>query len=162
MNENGVKVFINVILSKLGVQTIIGNDINDGSITGLTAILVTGADVKIFKEPKLTVAASGDTVRFKVCWSNYSSASAFSMVMTDAIPVGMTFIPEASTAAFDCKSTDGVGITVSYSTAPSAAMPSAASFTSANPVAGTRWLRWTVPMAGVQTTGCACYRVQVN
>ncbi|MEK7475296.1 MAG: hypothetical protein AAB152_06625 [Candidatus Coatesbacteria bacterium] len=161
-NENGVKVFINVILSKLGVQTIIGNDINDGSITGLTAILVTGADVKIFKEPKLTVAASGDTVRFKVCWSNYSSASAFSMVMTDAIPVGMTFIPEASTAAFDCKSTDGVGITVSYSTAPSAAMPSAASFTSANPVAGTRWLRWTVPMAGVQTTGCACYRVQVN
>jgi hypothetical protein len=55
-----------------------------------------------------------------------------------------------------------VTITTAYTTAASPAMPAAASVTGANPVAGTRWLRWTVPMAGVQTTGCACYRVQVN
>jgi len=161
-NENGVRVFVNVSLTKLGVQTLIANDINDGSITGLTAVLVTGADIKLFKEPKLSVAASGDTVRFKVCWSNYSSASGFSLVMTDAVPLGMSFIPEASTAPFNCGTTDGVTVTVAYSTTASPTMPAAASFSTGNPVAGTRWLRWTVPMAGVQTTGCACFRVQVQ
>jgi len=161
-NENGVKVFVNVTLTKIGVQTLIGNDIYDGSITGLTAILVTGADVKIFKAPKLTVAASGDTVQFKVCWSNYSSASAFSMVLTDAVPAGTAFLPEASTAAFNCGSTDGVAVTTAYSTATTGTMPAAGSFTTGNPVTATRWLRWTVPMAGVQTTGCACFRVQLD
>jgi hypothetical protein len=65
-------------------------------------------------------------------------------------------------AALNCGNTDGVPIGVAYSTASSAGMPGAASFTDANPVAGTRWLRWTVPVAGVQTTGCACYRLVVN
>jgi len=161
-NEDGVHVFINITLNRIGIQTIVGNDIYDGSITGLIAIQVTGADVKIFKAPKLTVAASGDTVQFKVCWSNYSSASAFSMVLTDAVPAGTAFLPEASAAAFDCGTTDGVAVTTAYSTATTGTMPAAGSFTTGLPVSLTRWLRWTVPMAGVQTTGCACFRVQVD
>jgi uncharacterized repeat protein (TIGR01451 family) len=125
-------------------------------------VQVVGADIRLQKEPRLVIAASADTVQFKVCWSNFSSASGFGVTITDAVPMGTTFIPEAGTGAFNCGSTDGVAVSVAYTTATSAAMPAPASFTTANPVAGTRWLRWTVPMAGVQTTGCACYRVQIN
>jgi hypothetical protein len=65
-------------------------------------------------------------------------------------------------AALDCKSTDGVPMAVSYSTLTSPTVPTAASFTTGNPVAGTRWLRWTMPMAGIQTTGCSCHRIQIQ
>ncbi len=160
--DNGVKMFINVTMTKLGLQTIVGMDTVDGSILGLTTVMVVGADVKLTKTPGLSIAASGDTVRFQVCWSNYSSASAFSFVITDAIPMGTTFLPEATTAPFDCGSTDGVAVTVSSSTSTSAVAPPAASFAAGLPPVGTKWLRWTVPMAGVQTTGCACFRVTVN
>ena len=160
--DNGVKIFINMTLNKLGLQTLVAVDTTDGSITGVTALQVVGADVKLWKEPKLSIAASSDTVRFKVCWSNYSSASAFTFIVTDAVPVGTTFVPEAGVAGLDCGNTDGTPLNVSYSTATSAAMPAAASFTTGNPVAGTRWLRWSVQYAGVQTTGCACFRVTVN
>jgi len=160
--DNGVKLFFNVTMNRLGLQTIVAVDTSDGSVSGVAAVQVVGADVRLAKEPKLVLAASADTVRFKVCWSNFSSASGFGVTITDAIPMGTSFLPEGGTAAFNCGSTDGVAVNVAYSTATTAAMPAAASFTSANPVAGTRWLRWTVPMAGVQTTGCACYRVQIN
>ena len=160
--DNGVKLFVNVVFNRLGMQSIVAIDTADGSITGVSAVQVVGADVKLLKEPRLTVAASGDTVRFKVCWSNFSSASAFTFVVTDAVPVGMSFLPEASAAALNCGNTDGTAVTVAYTTSAAATMPPAASFTAGNPVAGTRWLRWTVLTAGVQTTGCACYRVTVN
>jgi uncharacterized repeat protein (TIGR01451 family) len=160
--DNGVKMFFNVTFNKLGLSAIVAMDTNDGSITGVGVINVVGADVKLFKEPKLSVAASGDTVKFKVCWSNYSSASAFTFVITDAVPAGMTFVPEAAVTALDCGNTDGVALQVTYSTLSVAVMPGAASFTSGNPVGGTRWLRWTVPVAGVQTSGCACFRATVN
>jgi uncharacterized repeat protein (TIGR01451 family) len=163
--DNGVHVFLNVTLSRLGVQTIVAADTADGSITGLAAILVVGADVKLTKQPLLSIAASGDTVRFKVCWSNYSSASAFTFVVTDAVPLGTTYVPDAATA-MDCGNTDGTPVTVSYSTATSTTAPAPGSFISisgATPaVAGTRWLRWTALAAGVQTTGCFCYRVAVQ
>ncbi len=160
LGDAGVKLFLNVTLTRLGMQTIVASDINDGSITGLTSVMVVGADVKLYKFPKLSVAASGDTVQFQVCWSNYSSASAFSFVITDALPVGTSFVPEATTAPFDCGNTDGQPVTVSYSTATSVTPPP--TFTTGNPAAGTRWLRWTVPMAGIGTTGCGCFRVSVN
>ena len=80
--------------------------------------------------------------------------------MTDAVPQGTTFVPEATTAPLDCGNTDGTPVVVSYSTATSATPPSP--FTTGNPIAGTRWLRWTVGMAGIQTTGCGCFRVSVN
>jgi uncharacterized repeat protein (TIGR01451 family) len=160
--NDGVKVFVNVILSRLGLQTISAADTMDGSILGLTAVNVVGADVKLTKEPRLMVAASGDTVQFKVCWSNYSSASAFTFVVTDAMPMGTAFVPEASANTLSCGNTDGVALGVSYSTATSPTMPAAASFTTGNPVAATRWLRWTVPYAGVNTTGCACFRVAIQ
>jgi uncharacterized repeat protein (TIGR01451 family) len=144
------------------MQSLIANDTMDGSITGLATIMVVGVDVKLTKEPRLTVAASGDTVRFQLCWSNYSSASAFTFVITDAVPVGTAFLPEATSAGLNCGNTDGVAIGVSYSTVASPAMPAAASFVSANPIAGTQWLRWTVGMIGVQTTGCGCFRVKIN
>ena len=158
--NNGVRVFINVTFNVLGLQTLVANDTTDGSITGLTTIMVVGADVKLTKEPRLTVGASGDTVQFRICWSNYSSASAMTFVITDAIPRGTAFVPEAGTAAFNCGNTLGLAAAVAYSTATSTTPPAA--FTEANPVAGTRWLRWTLPMAGVNTTGCICYRVTVN
>ncbi len=161
-NENGVKVFVNVTMTRLGLQTIIGTDVNDGSITGLTAIMVVGADVRLDKQQKLVVAASQDTVQFRVCWSNYSSASAFTFTINDAIPMGTTYLPEAGTWMLDCGNLDDLGLSVAYSTATSTTIPPVGSFVTANPVAGTRWLRWTVPVAGVQVTGCACYRVTVN
>ncbi len=158
--DNGVVIFLNVTLTKLGLQTLVGQDLTDGSINGLTTVMVVGVDVKLTKEPRLSIAASGDTVQFRVCWSNYSSGSAFSFVITDAVPVGTTFLPEATTAPFDCGNTDGVPVSVASSVTTSTTPPAA--FTVGNPALGTRWLRWTVPMAGVGTTGCACYRVTVN
>jgi uncharacterized repeat protein (TIGR01451 family) len=161
-NQNGVHIFMNVTFTQLGMQTIVASDTTDGSVNGLTALMIIGADVKLFKEPALTVAASGDTVRFKICWSNYSSGSAFTFTITDAVPRGMSFLPEASPAGFDCGNTDGVAVTTGYSTVTSATPPLPGSFTNANPIAGTQWLRWTFPYAGVQTTGCACFRATVN
>ena len=161
-DENGVKLFLNVVFSKIGTQTIIAGDIMDGSIVGVGTCTVVGVDVKFYKDQRLTVAASGDTVRFKVCWSNYSSGSAFTFVITDAVPMGTTYVPEAAVGALNCGSTDGVALDVSYTTVASATMPAAASFGTGNPVGGTRWLRWTVLTLGVDTTGCACYRVKVN
>ncbi len=158
--DNGVHLFLNVTLSRLGLQTLVAVDTVDGSITGLTTIMVVGADVKLTKEPRLTVGASGDTVQFRICWSNYSSASAFTFVITDAIPQGTSFVPEVSSAAFNCGSTDGVTPVVAYSATASATPPAA--FTTGNPPGGTYWLRFTIPQAGVQTTGCVCYRVSVN
>jgi uncharacterized repeat protein (TIGR01451 family) len=160
--ENGVVIFVNVSMTRLGAQTIVAVDTVDGSISGLAVVMVVGADVKLEKSPRLIVSASGDTVQFRVCWSNFSSASAFAFTITDAVPMGTTFLPEAGTWGFACGSTDNVPVVTSYSTATTPAVPAAASWVSANPVAATRWLRWTVPMAGVQTTGCACYRVQVQ
>jgi uncharacterized repeat protein (TIGR01451 family) len=159
-NEDGVKVFVNVVMNRLGLQTIVAADTIDGSITGLATLMVVGADVRLTKRPALAVQASGDTVNFQVCWSNYSSASAFTFVITDAVPMGTTFVPEAGTAAFHCGNTDGVNPVVAYSTATTVTPPPA--FTDGNPILGTRWLRFTVPVSGVQTTGCVCYRVTVN
>src|SRR5207244_2871806 len=45
--DNGVKLFLNVSLSRLGFQTIVAVDTVDGSITGLAALQVVGADVKL-------------------------------------------------------------------------------------------------------------------
>ncbi len=159
---NGVRIFLNVTMTQLGLQTLVVGDTTDGSITGLTTIMVVGADVKLTKEPRLSVAASGDTVQFRVCWSNYSSSSAFTFVITDAVPEGTAFVPEAGTGALSCGNTTGLPLAVAFSTATSATAPPAASFAAGNPSAGTRWLRWTVPYAGVNTTGCACFRVSVN
>jgi uncharacterized repeat protein (TIGR01451 family) len=159
---NGVRMFLNVVFTVLGTQSIVAADTTDGSVTGVGVTLVVGTDVKLTKEPRLMVAASGDTVQFRVCWSNYSSGSAIMFVINDALPVGTSFLPEASQAALSCGSTNGVGLSVAYSTATTPAVPPAASFTTGNPIAGTRWLRWTVPDTGVNTTGCACYRLTVN
>ncbi len=161
-DENGVRVFVNVTMYRLGLQSLVANDTSDGSINGVTAINVTGANIQFFKQPKLTVAASGDTVQFKICWSNYSSASGFSFVVTDAVPIGTSYLPEAGVAGLDCGTTNGTGMTVAYSTVATPTPPAAASFTTANPVAGTQWLRWSVPIVGVGTSGCACFRIRVN
>jgi uncharacterized repeat protein (TIGR01451 family) len=161
-SDNGVKMFFNVSFSRLGLATVVAIDTADGSVTGVASTMVVGADVKLFKEPRLTVAASGDTVQFKVCWSNYSTAAANTFVVTDAVPVGTTFLPEAGAAGLYCGSTPGVAPAVAYSTATTTTMPPAASFTTGNPASGTRWLRWTFGTAGVTATGCGCFRVIVN
>jgi uncharacterized repeat protein (TIGR01451 family) len=156
---NGVKVFVNVVMTKLGTQSIVVTDTLDGSISGVGATLVVGADVKLEKRPPLSLAASGDTLRFQICWSNFSSASADNFTITDAVPQGTTFVPEMATA-LDCGNTRGVTPVLAWSTATSPTPP--ASWSSGNPGPGTRWLRWTVPQVGVNTTGCVCFRVSVN
>lgn len=32
----------------------------------------------------------------------------------------------------------------------------------ASPSAGTRWLRWTLDMVSVNSSGCVCYRLKIN
>ncbi len=159
--DNGVKLFLAVTLTKLGLQTLIAADINDGSITGLTTILVVGVDVKLTKLPVLAVAASGDTVQFRICWSNYSSASAFSFAITDAVPQGTTYVPD-NASAMVCGTSQPVAVDVAYSVSTSAAPPASFTTTAGALPAGVRWLRWTVKPVGVNATGCACFRVSVN
>ena len=65
------------------------------SVTDIV-VLVVGADVKMEKRKKLSVAASGDTVQFQICWSNYSTATAATFVITDAVPNGTTYVPEVA------------------------------------------------------------------
>jgi len=55
----GVKIFINVSMTRLGLQTIVAQDTQDGSINGLGTVMVVAADVKLEKRKKLAVAASG-------------------------------------------------------------------------------------------------------
>lgn len=159
--DNGVAIFVNVTLSRLGPQTLIASDIADGSITGLATVMVIGVDIKLTKSPGFQTAASGDTVQFKICWSNYSSASAFTFVITDAVPQGTTYVPDLATAHL-CGSTLPVTADVAYSTSTSATPP--ASFITIGGMlpAGVRWLRWTIKPAGVDATGCACFKVSVN
>ena len=163
-------MFINVVMNTLGLQTIVATDIFDGSITGLGAVMVVGADIKLLKEPKLTVAASADIIRFRVCWSNYSSASGTDVVITDAVPVGTTYVPDAASDAL-CTPVAGVNVITSYSISTSPTMPPAIDFITISGAAqppggpsgtGARWMRWTVDMIGVWTTGCLCYRVRVD
>lgn len=160
--DEGVKVFVPVTMESVGFQSIVINDTLDGSITGITTVRVVGVDVKFFKEPRSAVAASGDTVQFKICWSNFSSGSALEFVITDAVPGSMRYLQEdplynfcddgtygrpAGTAAFS--STDSNPL--SFSDIP-------AGGTSAT----VTWLRWTVPMVAPRTSGCACFKAVVD
>ncbi len=162
--QDGVHVFVNVTFTRLGVMTIVASDTTDGSITGLTAVLVVGVDVKLTKSPRLSVAASGDTVQFRICWSNYSSASAFSFTITDAVPMGTTYVPDLASNHLCGFSGAAVPVDVAYSLATSTAPPPPASFLTtggALPV-GVRWLRWTIKPVNVYSTGCVCFKVSVN
>jgi len=160
----GVKIFFNVSLTVLGLQTIIAADTMDGSIIGIATILVVGADVKLEKRKRLTVAASGDTVQFEMCWQNISSATAFSFMITDAVPMGTTYVPQVASTMLCWSSSPAPGLTVWYSTATTTTPPG--TFTSvpgtSSPLANTRWLRWTVRDAYVNSSGCVCFKVSVN
>ncbi len=158
-SDNGVKLFVNVILDRIGQQSIIAADTMDGSITGIVSINVVGVDVKFSKEPKILIAGSGDIVQFRICWSNYSSGSALGFVITDAIPSGFDYIPGLP-GDHICGATYGTGgITVAYSTTNN----QPASFqTMSGSIAGVTWLRWTVPEISVNTTGCVCFNAAVK
>ncbi len=160
--EFGTKIFAEVSFNNLGLQSLIAYDQDDGTITGLTRVIVVGADVKLTKEPPLQVAATGDTVQFRICWSNYSSASASGLTITDAIPKGTTYLQDNADAHL-CGGTYGplTGATVAFSTTNN--LPG--SFQQM-PLTGTSlpvtWLRWTIPDIYVKTTGCACFKVLVQ
>jgi len=160
----GVKIFMNVSFTKLGMQTIVAVDTMDGSITGLASLLVVGADVKLEKQPRLTVAASGDTIRFQLCWVNAASATAFSFVITDAIPMGTSYVPEIASTMLCWSSAPVPGVTVWYSTATTTTPPG--TFTSlpgtSSPLANSRWLRWTIRDVYANSSGCVCFKVSVN
>jgi uncharacterized repeat protein (TIGR01451 family) len=162
----GVKVFVNVSFTQLGLQTLVASDVFDGSITGLEAIMVVGADVRLEKRKKLTIAASGDTVQFWICWSNYSTATAYSFTITDAVPNGTTYVPELAGNAIcgqDGPYNASVSMAASSSTSttpPNTAFVYVAPATT--PAATTRWLRWTVRDVYVNSTGCVCFKVVVN
>lgn len=166
-NENGVKVFIQVRFNKIGLQTIVAADKFDGSIVGLATVRVVGADVKLFKEKRLAIAASGDTIEFRICWSNFSTATAAAFVITDGIPVGTSYIPDVlsdSLCAPLANMGHGTDWRAAYSTDVAGPMPGAGSFVTTGGLgpATTRWLRWTVGMIGVNRTGCFCYRLRVD
>jgi len=160
----GVKVFVNVSFSVLGVQTIIAIDTYDGSISGVASTLVVAADVKLEKRRKLTVAASGDTVQFQICWSNYSTSTAYSFTITDAVPMGTSYVPEVASSMLCGSSAPVPGVIVYYSTATTTTPPG--TFTSVpgtgSPLSNSRWLRWTIRDVYVNSSGCVCYRVSVN
>jgi uncharacterized repeat protein (TIGR01451 family) len=162
--DKGVRIFCSVVLNSIGTVTIVAGDVTDGSIVGVTTIMVVGVDVKFFKEDRFTIAASGDLVRFKLCWSNYSSASAFTFTITDAVPMGTSYVPEVATN-MSCGSTDGVTLKVAYSTSTLTPAPTSSYVEISGTAAAdaqSHWLKWTVPVVGVQTTGCACFRVTIN
>ena len=69
-SDNGVHLFLNVVFNTLGPHTIVANDTVDGMITGLASLKVIGAAVNLTKEPTLVLASSGETVQFRICWSN--------------------------------------------------------------------------------------------
>jgi len=160
----GVKIFFNVVFTRLGLQTIVAQDVMDGSINGVAITLVVAADVKLEKRRKLTVAASGDTIQFQICWNNVSVATAFSFTITDAVPMGTTYVPEIASTMLCWASVPVPGITTWYSTATSTTPP--ATFTSvpgtSSPLANTRWLRWTIRDVYANSSGCVCFKVSVN
>ena len=163
-SDCGVKMFFNVTFSRVGLQTLVGSDTIDGSINGMTTVLVVAADVKLEKRKRLSVAASGDTVQFQICWSNDSSATAFSFTITDAVPMGTTYVPQVASTMLCGTSAPVPGLTVWYSTATTTTPPG--TFTSVpgtgSPLANSRWLRWTIRDVYVRSTGCVCFRVSVN
>jgi len=160
----GVKIFVNVMFNRIGLQTIVAVDTLDGSIAGVAATLVVAADVKLEKRKKLSIAASGDTVQFQICWSNFSSATAFSFTITDAVPMGTSYVPEVASTMLCSASIPVPGMTVYYSTATTTTPPG--TFTSvpgtSSPLSNTRWLRWAIRDVYVNSTGCVCFKVSVN
>jgi len=167
--DAGVKIFINVRFNEMGLQSIVARDTTDGSISGLTAIMVVAADVKLFKKPRFSVASSGDIVEFKVCWSNYSTGTANLFVITDAIPAGMTYIPDnLSNSLCDFTAASPPVLVpagmAAFSTDSAGTMPADGAFTEMGglPPTDVRWLRWTIQKVGVQTSGCVRYRVRIN
>ena len=161
----GVKMFINVSFNALGLINLTGQDTLDGSITGMTTIMVVGADVKLEKRKKLSVAASGDTVQFWICWSNYSSATAYSFTITDAVPNGTTYVPELASLAI-CGQKGPVDASASLAASTSTTTTPPTNFATVNAgstaASTTRWLRWTIRDAYVNSTGCVCFKVVVN
>ena len=161
----GVKIFINVTFTQMGLVTLVATDTLDGSISGLTNILVVAADVKLEKRKKLTVAASGDTVQFWICWSNYASSTAYSFTITDAVPNGTTYVPELASQDV-CGQNGPIDASVALAASPSTTTTPPTNFATVNPgsMAGstTRWLRWTVRDVYVNSSGCVCYKVVVN
>jgi len=167
--EGGSKIFFDVTMSQLGINSIVAYDTIDGSITGIATLMVIGVDVKLIKEPKFSVQASGDTVTFNICWSNYSSASAFQFVINDAIPNGTGYEPDPASAAFCDPPTNPVGYSMAYATTASSTIPPKASWTDiggsasgTSPPTTTTWLRWTIDEIGIFTSGCLCFRVTVD
>jgi len=160
--DGGIRMFFRVCFTKLGMQNIIAADIMDGSITGLAVVMVVGVDVKLFKEPRLMVAASGDTVQFRICWSNYSSGSALSFVITDAVPMGTTYVPQVASNHI-CGTTKPIVYDLAYATSQSSMPPGTGWVTTVGtPTANTFWIRWTIRSVDINTTGCVCFRVSVN
>ncbi len=163
--ENGVKVFVRVQLFALGQQSVVAIDTEDGSISGIASTMVVGADVKLSKEPRLAVMSSGEQVQFRICWSNYSTATAEAFTITDAVPMGTSYVPEA--ASLMVCGTGGPAaptVTVSYGGASATTPATFNTLTSPTQTApaSTRWLRWTVRDVYVGSTGCVCFRARVD
>ena len=164
LGNAGVKVFVNVTMTSLGLMTIVGQDTLDGSINGLVTVMVVAADIKLEKRKRLSVAASGDTVQFWICWSNYSSATGYSFTITDAVPNGTTYVPEMAGTMMCGTSGPAPSFSVAASASTTTTPPTNFATVNAGSTPGgtTRWLRWTVRDVYVNSTGCACFKVVVN
>jgi len=104
-------------------------------------------------------------VQFWICWSNYSSATAYSFTITDAVPMGTTYVPELASQAV-CGQNGPYDSSVSLAASASTTTTPPTNFSTVNPgsTAGatTRWLRWTVRDVYVNSSGCVCFKVVVN
>ena len=129
-------------------------------------VLAASADLKLMKDPPLSVGGIGDTFEFRISWSNFSAESAQNLVITDRIPSPAAYVPEALGFSLEGSSvplTYGVDWWAAYSTDPDTAVPPNALFvtTPGTPPEGVYWLRWTIADVGVASSGTLAYRVRL-
>ena len=126
---------------------------------GVTAtVLVQNPRIMLFKTANPTMQAPGGDVTFRVCVQNMSAAvSAFNVTVTDAIPAGFAFQAGGAFAA-------NPGL-----------WPNTWVVTNANGVAGpwnagwptvgqtSAWfMRWTLPVVGMNASGCVEFTARVQ
>lgn len=121
-------------------------------------VLVATPVVMLRKEASGTLQASGGTVTFCISYSNSGRwASAFNVVITDAMPDNMRFVngtgnwesPPAGSSVTRAWSTNGGAGWTSTGSTPNMAQ--------GTPVL----LRWTVDVLGPNASGYVCYTVSV-
>lgn len=111
------------------------------------------------------IAGQGDTVQFRIGWSNVDTDTEFAVSVTEAVPPSMVFVPEPASSMI-CGNSSPSSIAVAYSTLVTGSPPPISFWTTllpaGSPPAGATWLRWSVTTLAIGTAGCGSYRMTVN